>query len=95
MKSDAEVEKEEIGSISAEYESNNNPKAVGYDNGGGYSYGKYQIETKYGTMSDYIKYLKTKPEYREYANILSNAGGYGLTYRKNGDCNSLLKRKIK
>ena len=25
---------------------------------------------------DYIKYLKTKPEYREYANILNNAGGY-------------------
>ncbi len=76
MKSDAEVEKEEIGSISAKYESNNNPKAVGYDNGGGYSYGKYQIETKHGTMLDYIKYLKTKPEYREYANILNNAGGY-------------------
>jgi len=75
-KSDAEVEKEEIGSISAKYESNNNPKAVGYDNGGGYSYGKYQIETKHGTMLDYIKYLKTKPEYREYANILNNAGGY-------------------
>ena len=27
-------------------------------------------------MLDYIKYLKTKPEYREYANILNNAGGY-------------------
>ena len=75
-KSDVRVEKEEIGSISAKYESNNNPKAVGYDNGGGYSYGKYQIETKHGTMLDYIKYLKTKPEYREYANILNNAGGY-------------------
>ena len=68
--------KEEIGRVSSKYESNNNPKAIGYDNGGGYSYGKYQIETKHGTMLDYIKYLKTKPEYREYANILNNAGGY-------------------
>ena len=75
-KSDERVEKEEIGSISAKYESNNNSKAKGKDNGGGHSYGKYQIETKHGTMLDYIKYLKTKPEYREYANILNNAGGY-------------------
>ena len=75
-KSDVRVEKEEIGSISAKYESNNNSKAKGKDNGGGHSYGKYQIETKHGTMLDYIKYLKTKPEYREYANILNNAGGY-------------------
>ena len=26
----------------------------------------------------YIKYLKTKPKYREYANILNNAGGHYL-----------------
>ena len=75
-KTDAKVDASNIGSVSSKYESNNNPKAVGYDNGGGYSYGKYQIETKHGTMLDYIKYLKTKPEYREYANILNNAGGY-------------------
>ena len=65
-----------IGNLSAKYESNNNPKAVGHDNGGGYSYGKYQIETKHGTMLDYIKYLKSKSEYKKYANILNIAGGY-------------------
>ena len=72
----SDVSVENIGSVSAKHESSHNPKAIGNDKGGGYSYGKYQIETKNGTMLDYIQYLKSKLEYKEYANILNNSGGH-------------------
>lgn len=40
----------ELGSLSAKYESNNNPRAKGYDKNGGHSYDRYQIETKHGIL---------------------------------------------
>lgn len=76
---------EEFGSLSAKYESNNNPRAKGYDKNGGHSYGRYQIETRHGTMLDYIKYLKSKPEYRDFADTLNDAGGYEGAYNKTED----------
>lgn len=76
---------EELGSLSAKYESNNNPRAKGYDKNGGHSYGRYQIETRHGTMLDYIKYLKSKPEYRDFADTLNDAGGYEGAYNKTED----------
>lgn len=74
-----------LGSLSAKYESNNNPRAKGYDKNGGHSYGRYQIETRHGTMLDYIKYLKSKPEYRDFADTLNDAGGYEGAYNKTED----------
>ncbi len=64
------------GSLSGKYESNGNPAVIGYDVEGGYSYGTYQIETKKGTMKDYISYLKQKSQYKKFATELENAGGY-------------------
>lgn len=34
---------QEVGGLSAKYESSGNPGAIGYDNTGGWSYGKYQL----------------------------------------------------
>ena len=48
----------DIGSLSARYESNKDPNAVGWDKGGGTSYGKYQIAAKVGTMDDFLKFLQ-------------------------------------
>lgn len=79
------VEDGGLGSLSAKYESNNNPRAKGYDKNGGHSYGRYQIETRHGTMLDYIKYLKSKPEYRDFADTLNDAGGYEGAYNKTED----------
>lgn len=75
----------ELGSLSARYESNNNPRAKSYDKNGGHSYGRYQIETRHGTMLDYIKYLKSKPQYRDFADTLNDAGGYEGAYNKTDD----------
>lgn len=75
----------ELGHLSAKYESNHNPQVKGYDKNGGYSYGLYQIETRHGTMLDYLKYLKSKPHYRDFANTLINAGGYAGAYNKTDD----------
>ena len=65
---------------SAEHESGSRPYALGHDNGGGYSYGLYQIETKHGTMLDYIKYINKLPQYNHFAKTLIDAGGYEGAY---------------
>ncbi len=70
------------GSLSGEYESKGNPAVIGYDVEGGYSYGKYQIETKKGTMRDYIRYLKQKTQYKKFAVELENVGGYAAAILK-------------
>ena len=48
----------QLGGLSARYESNGNPGAVGHDGTGGYSYGSYQIATKTGTMNNYLTFLQ-------------------------------------
>jgi hypothetical protein len=64
-----------IGALSAHYESGNRGSAaIGYDNTGGWSYGKYQIETKRGTMKDFLKYAETKAP--AASQKLVEAGGY-------------------
>ena len=71
---------EVTGNLSAEHESGSRPYALGHDNGGGYSYGLYQIETKHGTMLDYIKYINKLPQYNHFAKTLIDAGGYEGAY---------------
>lgn len=66
-----------IGSLSQEFESNTNPAVIGFDNAGGHSYGLYQIATRPGTMKEYLEYLANHPNptYKNFAEILNNAGG--------------------
>lgn len=65
----------QLGTLSAAYETGGDPLKIGNDEAGGYSYGRYQIATKTGTMQSYINYLNRIPEYKSYAEILNNAGG--------------------
>lgn len=61
------------GELSAPYESNGDPGAVGKDSTGGWSYGTYQIAE--GTMPSFLEYLGYRiPKYRE---ALENAGVVG------------------
>lgn len=66
----------QLGTLSSKYESLKKPSAIGYDNGGGYSYGIFQIETKHGTMKDYLNYLANNKDYQNFAKQLQDAGGY-------------------
>ncbi len=65
----------DLGSISAKYESNGKPGAIGRDSTGGYSYGSYQIATKTGTMGTFMNYLKNENQYSDIYSSLNNAGG--------------------
>jgi hypothetical protein len=63
-----------LGEISATYESGKRGSdAVGNDSTGGWSYGKYQIATKPGTMKEFLAYLKTASP--DKAKALEDAGG--------------------
>lgn len=64
-----------LGSLSSSFESNGDPAAIGYDATGGYSYGTYQIETKNGTMKDFITFLNNSPNNMAYSLRLQNADG--------------------
>lgn len=69
----------QLGTLSALMESNNGEKL--WNNGkldktGGWSYGRYQIATKNGTMNDYLRHLQKKSNYQSYYNALQQAGGY-------------------
>lgn len=48
----------ELGALSARYESKGDPGAIGWDSTGGWSYGRYQIASNTGTMDNYLEYLK-------------------------------------
>lgn len=51
----------DIGWLSKKFESGSDDiSAIGYDPNGGTSYGTYQISSKQGTMSDFIKFLESK-----------------------------------
>ena len=65
----------ELGTLSGRNESNNNYCAIGGDKSGGYSFGKYQIASKPGTMNDYINYLSKNEQYKPYADQLNKSGG--------------------
>jgi hypothetical protein len=52
---------QEIGSLSAQFESGDNgPEVIGYDDKGGTSYGTYQISSRAGTMHSFLDYLSDK-----------------------------------
>lgn len=62
-----------IGKLSAQFESGSDGiAAIGYDGTGGTSYGKYQIASKVGTMTDFLKFLDS--EAPDLAKRLRNSG---------------------
>ena len=63
-----------LGTLSAEFESKRDPRAIGYDSDGGYSYGSYQISSNKETMRKYLEYMKNNPQYRQYAIELEKYG---------------------
>ena len=68
-----------LGTLSGKAESDNGKKIFNNcnaDKTGGCSYGTYQIETKKGTMKDYLNYLNQNPNYQGFYNSLQKAGGY-------------------
>lgn len=68
-----------LGTLSGKAESDNGKKIFNNcnaDKTGGCSYGTYQIETKKGTMKDYLNYLNQNPNYQGFYNSLQKAGSY-------------------
>ena len=62
-----------VGSLAAKFESGSEGiAAIGYDRKGGTSYGKYQISSRAGTMSEFLKYLDDKAP--DLAKRLRSAG---------------------
>jgi len=72
----------QLGTLSSKYESLKNPAAIGYDNGGGHSYGVFQIETKHGTMKDFLSYLAQNKKYQSFEQKLQSSGGYAGALNK-------------
>ena len=69
----------QLGMLSAKGESDNGKNIFNdcnADETGGCSYGTYQIETKKGTMKDYLNYLNQNPAYQDFYTSLQEAGGY-------------------
>lgn len=56
---------DELGSLSASQESNNDPRTIGYDSKGGTSYGTYQLASAQGTPKTFLEYVR------------KNGGDYG------------------
>ena len=69
----------EIGGLSAKYESHGYYGVIGRDKTGGWSYGKFQIATKTGTMKVFMRWLK-RHDIESY-NALSVQGGYKAAYK--------------
>jgi len=63
----------ELGSLSARYESNGKPGAIGFDSVGGFSYGSYQIAARTGTMKAFLNFLRES--FPSAAAKLAQAGG--------------------
>lgn len=64
---------DELGSLSARYESRGEPTVIGWDSTGGHSYGTYQIAASTGAFDDYMNFLsQTHPETHA---LLQQAGG--------------------
>jgi hypothetical protein len=73
-----------LGATSAAFESGNRGStAIGYDRGGGTSYGKYQLSSTQGSAQEYLKYLASSgtKEQKEFAAEMSkmnlDTGGTG------------------
>jgi hypothetical protein len=59
--------------LSSKYESNGDPGAIGYDAGGGWSYGAHQIASAVGSMEGYLDFIQSS--YLDIYTVLMKAGG--------------------
>jgi hypothetical protein len=57
-----------IGSLSAKYESSGNPGAIGYDSTGGYSYGTYQL-----AHNNALSFIQQSPYARDFQGLKFNS----------------------
>ena len=73
-----------LGSLSAKHESGNlGTEAVGWDQTGGASYGKYQLSTKKGTVSRFMTYLlQNNPEIYKQLSESGNPAEKGGKFEK-------------
>ena len=62
-----------IGALSEKYESRGDPAVIGEDNGGGPSYGKYQLASKQGSLNEFHAWLATA--HPDLESQLAAAGG--------------------
>ena len=84
--------------LSGLYESNNGNvlwNNCNADKTGGCSYGTYQIETKKGTMKDYLRYLNHHDTYQPFYNSLQQVGGYDAALSGTDDFKSAWKELSK
>lgn len=87
-----------LGTLSGLYESNNGNvlwNNCNADKTGGCSYGTYQIETKKGTMKDYLRYLNHHDTYQPFHNSLQQVGGYDAALSGTADFKSAWKELSK
>mgnify|MGYP000720004100 CR=1 FL=1 len=87
-----------LGTLSGLYESNNGNvlwNNCNADKTGGCSYGTYQIETKKGTMKDYLRYLNHHDTYQPFYNSLQQVGGYDAALSGTDDFKSAWKELSK
>src|ERR1035441_9379970 len=83
----------EIGRLSSHYESDGNPGAIGYDSGGGWSYGINQIETKGGTFNTFMTFLQGN--YQSIWKTLQTAGGNSAAIRGTDDFKATWENQAK
>ena len=69
---------DELGALSAKYESKGNPTAIGFDTKGGWSYGTYQLATRTGGFKGYMKFAKNNSA--ETYQLLQQAGGHSSAH---------------
>lgn len=67
----------QIGSLSAKYESNGNPGAIGYDRTGGYSYGTYQL-----AHNNALNFVQQSPYAQAFANIPFNSAQFQQRWKQ-------------
>ena len=87
-----------LGTLRGLYESNNGNvlwNNCNADKTGGCSYGTYQIETKKGTMKDYLRYLNHHDTYQPFYNSLQQVGGYDAALSGTDDFKSAWKELSK
>lgn len=85
-----------LGSLSAKYESGSRGSmAIGWDSTGGTSYGKYQIASRTGTMTRFVKWVSTQGENgAAVAQALTQAGALD-TGSKNGQAPAVWQQLVR
>lgn len=79
----ASPNREDLGAVSARYESCGRADAIGWDSTGGASWGEYQIAVKTGTFANFMKFLALR--FPDLHSKLSAAGGAATAVASESD----------